>query len=371
MRKSKVWQIMAAAVAATPATFAFAEDVGLTPNEVRESPRQSVDSDIPTAGAGRFRFATPVGTSGPDADVDGAFLGGVFSPGDAVSWQNPANWTTNPQIPDGAAAIARFDGRANGASVTLGNTNVTVSQLFLKDPQLTAIVGGTLTLAGPATVHSDATFFNPPSVVFGSINALGTATTSLHIAGNAGFTKTGAGFASIGNNASFTGPVNINGGNLAVNADDASLGNPANVLNINGGTLDVRTTALNTSRTINVGANGASIYWAGGAAVLFTSAGDITGTSTLTLNGGFGVGVGPATFTTAKSFSGAVRLTGGTLNLASGGAIANASSVLSRGTLALRDSGVNRIGDTTTVTLDGAALTANNVGNEVKGNHTL
>jgi hypothetical protein len=124
MRKRTAFQILAAAAAATPAGLVFAEDVGAPANEVRELVRPVAPAVDNLFGAGKFRFVTPVpGLGGPDADVDGAFLGGVFDPGDGVSWQ-----TRGGGPPRGSAWPARTPrpaGRSvprTGARVPAGRT---------------------------------------------------------------------------------------------------------------------------------------------------------------------------------------------------------------------------------------------------------
>ena len=79
----------------------------------------------------------------------------------------------------------------------------------------------------------------------------------------------------------FTGGVNINSGNVAINAD-SELGPSTSTLTFNGGTL---TTTLNitSSRAINLAGNG-TIYSGDGSTI--NEAGVISGGGQLTLDGG-------------------------------------------------------------------------------------
>lgn len=369
MRRFRSWEVISAAIAAVPGiTFAAGDELGPTPYSIVERSARPVSNESSLSGfvGGRFRLARPIGQpGGPDADVDATFLAGVNDPGNGVSWFAPANWSTNPQIPDGPNAIARFNALSNGASVTLAGGAATLNRLDMNDPLLNAITTGMLTLTGSGTVQANSTFFNPPAVIFSGINPLGTATNSLTIAGNAGLTKIGSSPIQLGSPNTYTGTTAINGGQLIVAAGDPALGAAANPVSFDNGTLDIRTADLITSRNFTIGAGGGVIFWAG-ASRLFTHSGNISGSGPLTLNGIFGANASTAaTFTTPKSYTGATTLGGpagggGTFILSDDGAIANSASIVNQGTFVLQQgsavTSVNRIGDSVPITLKGAAL---------------
>src|SRR5688500_5006193 len=368
MRKVKALEIFAAAIAAVP-VVAFADEYAV-PTQGSAGQKQQVN--IIDAVSGRFSLLpTSLANGGPEADVDAIWDNG----GASTSWHDAPNWTTEPAIPDGPNAIARFTGASGGAVPTLGTNTVTLNKLFYNDGQLSGIIGGQLNFANTGEVNvtqSNSELTPRGSLVLADLgtgnNTIGGAGTfQTVIGGNVGLTKTGPGPLELGNANTFTGAVNINGGRLLTTAGDAAFGNSANQININNGaTLFVTAADMDTSRTINIGAGGGSItYFDAGRQ--FISRGNITGSSTLTINGIFGTSA--ATFTTAKSFSGLVHLKDGSLTLADTGAIASASGIRNDGTLVV-NGGANRIGDATPISMRGSVYRQNG-GSETVGPVTL
>ena len=109
MRKKTMRIVAVAAVAATPA-FAFADDVGAPERQAQQfglnpfTQQQLFPTGTPLS-AGKFTLTPQVQLNpGPEADVDATWVG----LGASASWFEAANWSTNPQVPDGTAAIARF-----------------------------------------------------------------------------------------------------------------------------------------------------------------------------------------------------------------------------------------------------------------------
>ena len=136
------------------------------------------------------------------------------------------------------------------------------------------------------------------------------------IAGSGGLTKSGSGVVTLSTTNTFTGPVSITGGvlavdNLADGGEPSSIGAaPAAASNfvINGGTLRLAGAQTNTNRALTLGAAGAVID----TPVTFQISGGITGSGSLTKTG-----AGAFILANANTYSGGTVLQSGTLVLAS------------------------------------------------------
>ena len=125
---------------------------------------------------------------------------------------------------------------------------------------------GTVTLAGPMTVHSLSFGLGGYTLAGSTLTLAGTtptiagaATISSVIAGSAGFTKTSGGTLTLSGTNSFSGDVTVLGGGLSL-ADDTSLGNAANGVFLANGTALASTGALSGSRVVTLQGGRASIY---------------------------------------------------------------------------------------------------------------
>ena len=136
------------------------------------------------------------------------------------------------------------------------------------------------------------------------------------IAGSGGLTKSGAGTVTLNTANTFTGPVSVTGGVLAVNtlADGglpsslgASTADAAN-FTLDGGTLRLVGTQTNTNRALTLGANGGVID----TPVTFQISGGITGPGALTKTGS-----GTFILANANTHAGGTLLQSGVLVLAS------------------------------------------------------
>lgn len=293
--------------------------------------------------------------------------------GGNTSWFNTINWDTN-LVPSGTGAIATFDGPSGGAVVLLGSNTIQLSRLNLNDPLFTSLVGGTIELVGSAIVHSEGTNFDLPDKVFpffGSTspsnllpgnNIGGVGSYSATFIGTNGLNKTGDSHLQINSTQFYSGTTSITGGGKIITAiGDGAFGVGGNGISLNNGSIQVASNNWTTSRTINIGTLGGSVYWVEANRSIDFS-GNFTGSGTLNLNGKFGVNVGQMVVRTANSFSGTLNLAGGSVSLIDNGAFLNVPQIVNSGTLILNNSNsgttnVNRIADTMPMTMRGAALT--------------
>lgn len=162
------------------------------------------------------------------------------------------------------------------------------------------------------------------------------------ISGSGGLTKSGSGTLTIETTNSFTGPVSVTGGTLAVGSlgDGGSpssigaAGTAASNLVINGGTLALVGEQTNTNRSLTLGASGGGISVPTSKSLQIS--GQVTGSGSLTKTGG-----GTLTLTSANSFSGGIFISEGKVFLPSD--TANVSGLgsglvtLNGGTLSMGD----------------------------------
>ncbi|MGH8048275.1 MAG: beta strand repeat-containing protein, partial [Chthoniobacterales bacterium] len=140
----------------------------------------------------------------------------------------------------------------------------------------------------------------------------GTSTTFAgSIEGTGGLTKVGTGTLTLSNASTFQGSVAVNGGTLAV-GNDASLGNSANSVTLNGTTLTTNA-ALTLPQIIQFGASGGTINTNGFNSTFGNGLGTISGAFVKSGNGILTLG-GNSTTTTLSS----VSVSAGSLSISSG-----------------------------------------------------
>jgi autotransporter-associated beta strand protein len=152
-------------------------------------------------------------------------------------------------------------------------------------------------------------------------------TTQFKLTGASDVVKLGGGslfFSSVDND--FIGNIHINSGIVYVNSgSDYSLGNAANDIYINSGTLSAQNNAITFSsgRTIHLGGSGGKI---GAVSVTMTLQGLVTGAGSMEK-----VGSGTVVLESVSDYSGATTITSGTLRLGSNGTIPNFSNTTING----------------------------------------
>ncbi len=314
------------------------------------------------------------------------------------SWTQPltgstSNWSTGPWTPStpisGTTTVLNFNVLAGSSAYTFTND---IGAFTVNGINLNNFSTGLLTIdlgANPLTFDGTTPFLtnNGPGnvtisgaggVVLNATTAFtgagnGTLTIASVISGNGGLTvnQTGNGVVALTGANTFIGPVTVTAGVLAVSTD-ASFGDASNNITLGGGAL-LATGAITSSRTITL-----------------SSAGIISGTSAITLNGNLtGSGAltkldsGVLTLNSANAgFTGAVTIgsnrpvvvgstlvtnpgtttTVGMITLASAGQLNNSSSIsinsgalltITRGTSTL--TAANRLG-TVPITLSGGSI---------------
>lgn len=183
-------------------------------------------------------FATPV-----VAQVDGTWItpgGGTYS--------NPANWLGG--VPD-AGGVATF-GNPSALATNVGVTfdiSPTLSAIDFNTGYAYLLSGnGPINLVGPAQLNVlRSTADSPQTITSGH-------TISVAVSGSAGLTKTGAGTVTLLQSNSFTGNVAINGGVLGTTVGDGAFGSGGSI-SINNAALRASTTAMTSTRTINIAGN--------------------------------------------------------------------------------------------------------------------
>jgi fibronectin-binding autotransporter adhesin len=378
MRSIKSFGILAAAIAAVPGiALAAGEGEVYVPQVLTHQPDVQLPGDTLIGDqSGRFRYAPagPVFTGGAEADVDATWVGTGFS------WLTGANWSTDPQIPDGPNAIARFSQGSGGGTVSLGSA-VTLSRLDMNDPQYKSVYGGgggTLNFAGAGQIHANGSNFDFPSTIFtftvgGGGNVIGgTGTLLTTIGGTAGLNKTGDTHVQLSNANTFSGPINISGGGkIITTVGDDAFGNASNPITLNNGSIQISTANMTANRVITAGPGGGTIHYVGAGRTFDLAAGDIAGSGTMTFNGAFGANASTAgTISVNTSHTGTLNVAGGTLNLGgANGAFRNSSHVLVAGAMNLRAGNNDRIGNSAAVIMQGGQMTVYN--QEALGNVTF
>lgn len=286
---------------------------------------------------------------------------GIWTSNASSSWSIASNWSGGV-VPNGGgtATFALYPTYAPaGADVTL-DTNVSLSQLVFDTPRFYTIrntANNFINFTGAVNLNVISSGVSTPSLAnLGSdIRA--------NFSGTGGLIKNGAGaiilgehLTGSGSNNTFTGNVQINGGTLTLDADDAALGNAANNVILNGGhfglTESSRASAFITSRTFTM--NAATTFSIGGSGEFN---GVISGNQALNKSGRSIMVLGAA-----NTYTGATHVNAGVLHLR--GSLG--SSTLSTGifniagalTLDSLSNGNNndRIANSATINLNGGQL---------------
>ncbi len=210
----------------------------------------------------------------------------------------------------------------NGAWTVSGLTFQTTVDLSVgTTPSFTLGSGGiTQTAAGNSYFNIPVTLSGttPLVVTAGSIYLNSTAVFS----GTGGITKSGAGdFVFYGSSNTFTGNVSVTGGTLTI-AGDGSLGNSANAILLNGGTLAAASSpiTLASTRTITLGAAGGTFN----SEEDITVAGVIGGTGTLTK-----ANTSQLILNNANTFTGGTTISDGAIRIANSLALQNSTVTVS------------------------------------------
>jgi fibronectin-binding autotransporter adhesin len=276
--------------------------------------------------------------------------------GGSIPTDTPAWWTADGTTLGGAGSwtAAGANWSPTESPVAAGAWDPTTVATF-------AGTGGTVTVAGPLAVSGGISFTadgytltgggltlsDAEGFAFTTINVAeaATATIDTPLAGTVtALRKTGTGTLSLGGTNTFTGPVRLQEGTLAVSGD-AAFGDLTNAVEFDGGTLSVPTSLDLGSRTlggVGTGAGAGTIDIATGATL--TTAGSVNlanltlpAAGTLALTGGSNI-VGNLTATLASGtarIEGAVDLgdSGRTWTVAAGGTLEIPGSLSSIGTL--------------------------------------
>ena len=269
-------------------------------------------------------------------------------------WSNPANWTSNPSLPDGIDQTATFN--AASATITVDGSAHTIGHLlFASDNPYTLAPSGSgfsfllSTSSGNATITSSAPSANTFNNVSANINVLSPTiitnnnglpnvgasnalTFSGFFNGSQPVTFNGAGPVVLsGSNANWVSPITVNGTLIANNNSALGSNTTGTTVNaggalyitygrglsnsnvtLNGGTLGLyplnpATSASIRNLALTADSTFSSIATSTAAALLI--GGNISGSANLTVTtGGF-------TSLVANSLSGNVTITGGTLSI--------------------------------------------------------
>ncbi len=320
------------------------------------------------------------------ADITGAFTGNQtinLSAAITVGNINLADTNGGNQtlaLANGTGGSLTFDNTGNGAALSLtaanagtGTNTVSASITLADSLAISNLSTGAAQLTISGTVNTGAVG-NDLSV---DVDASRTVLMSGVISGgtNAGdvvFTKTGAGTLSLTTATNtFKGNFLINGGALLID-NNARLGDAANGLTLNGGTLQSGASiTLGSGRVISIGAAHGTINQTAGTLTLGT-AGQLTGSGNLTKLGGGTVQINAANI----GFTGDVTIGAGVFDIRHADALGTggtkADIALNAGTLNLRDNGTGSNGTITfghNLTLGGTAtISVDRIGGSNNGN---
>ncbi len=240
-----------------------------------------------------------------------------------------ANFTVNAPIDGGAAlsksgagtlALTTANSYAGGTTLSGGVLRISADN-HLGSASAVAINGGTLQIAGTFTSARTITFGGATSTI--QVDALQTLTLTTPAGGAGSLTKTGAGTLDLSGLVNTFGgagqAVNVNGGTLRISAD-AGLGNSANALTFNGGTLSA-TAGFSTSRNVALNAGGGTVD-TGAFSVIFANPGVISGAGGLVK-----IGIS-LTLAGNNTFAGGVTINAGELAVSSDNNLGGAGSAV-------------------------------------------
>ena len=218
--------------------------------------------------------------------VDGTWLGN--NAGDPTEWIDPANWTSNPNLPDGTGTFTN-----NGASTTVdanGLVNIGTVSFTAAAPAYTITTNDIFLINGTGVTNNGAvtqTFNVASSLVFQNSSSASTGPGAVTYNNNGAISFTAsstAGSATVNNN----GDVEFNDNSTAgtatfsnqavINFQDSASASSAHITNAVTGTLTFNSTS--TAGTATIGNSGALQFnnssTAGSAAITTTSGATIT-----------------------------------------------------------------------------------------------
>ena len=224
--------------------------------------------------------------------VDGTWLGN--NAGDPTEWIDPANWTSNPNLPDGTGTFTN-----NGASTTVdanGLVNIGTISFTAAAPAYTITTNDIFLINGTGVTNNGAvtqTFNVASSLVFQNSSSASTGPGAVTYNNNGAISFTAsstAGSATVNNN----GDVEFNDNSTAgtatfsnqavINFQDSASASSAHITNAVTGTLTFNSTS--TAGTATIGNSGALQFnnssTAGSAAITTTSGATITFNDTST-----------------------------------------------------------------------------------------
>ncbi len=262
---------------------------------------------------------------------------GTYSASGSSNWSTAGSWLGGT-IPDsnGVATFDNFRGQLTNATVTVDTTSRTLSQINFNQSFSMGIAasGGASIVMGSSglTLNSIASLTSSPASFYNGVNAI-----SAPITGTGDLIKIGTGNVALSGTNTFTGTIRLNEGALWLSASSAAaqntaLGNLANAIEFNGGTLGVTGQTFTTSRSIIVNAGGATTRnfanstWNGtltGGGLLNNQLG------TLTLGGN------------VSGFTGGIRVDNSTVTLSGTSALGGSSSIVVGGSLNVSNATTN------------------------------
>jgi autotransporter-associated beta strand protein len=224
--------------------------------------------------------------------VDGTWLGN--NAGDPTEWIDPANWTSNPNLPDGTGTFTN-----NGASTTVdanGLVNIGTISFTAAAPAYTITTNDIFLINGTGVTNNGAvtqTFNVASSLVFQNSSSASTGPGAVTYNNNGAISFTASsttGSATVNNN----GDVEFNDNSTAgtatfsnqavINFQDSASASSAQITNAVTGTLTFNSTS--TAGTATIGNSGALQFnnssTAGSAAITTTSGATITFNDTST-----------------------------------------------------------------------------------------
>lgn len=218
--------------------------------------------------------------------------------------------------------------------------------------------GGTLSVGGSFTASSGKVFTF--STNGGAIEVDHATTLTLgsagQLSGSGTFNKNGEGTITItGDNTGFSGLTVVNDGILRITAEN-NLGNAANDVTLNGGTLNIGGSfTADSGKVITVGANGGTLNMDSGSTLTLANSGNLAGANTLTVSGAGGLAISG----NQNAFTGNMVVQGSTVTFSGANGTATGIgnlSITDRGTVLLNNATVNgnRLG--ANVTLNGGTI---------------
>lgn len=226
----------------------------------------------------------------------------------------------NEQIANAVSVTINEDGRLrlNGQLETFGALTMTGGAINMNQFNAAGASVGTLTLGGNVTGNAASS----TATIAGNLN-LGAGPRTFNIAngaptidmavsavvtGTSSLIKTGAGVLELSGANAFTGAIDVNGGTLRVNSD-SNLGNTANTIQFNGGTLNVGGTFTATAtRTHTANAGGATLDIDAVQTYSLNAINQLTGSGAITKQGG-----GTLVLGNTMNFSGPLAINDGTV----------------------------------------------------------